>query len=388
MAKFDLLAGFKDPARRPRMIIWSGVGILGLAVFMIAALGVTSSYWFCANGCHKVQDDTITAYQASAHNKVSCMACHMPVNSNPVTFLLHKAEALGELYLTVTNAYEIPLNGTSHVALTMPSGQCEQCHSENREATPSEGILIDHAVHAENEVACAICHNRVAHDEDGMEFVNVDPSTDATNTGHDDFMLMTACFRCHSQEADGVAPGACAACHTPGFELKPANHVQPGFYQFGGDSHLHAETAMEAWGETTATAEVSPASNESAAESHDESALEMVPLDDIFYCATCHAETFCEDCHGVPMPHPVDFAKGHGEQGKTNSAVCANCHAKGAAAGSTGTEFCNSCHHPQGDATKPWIPQHFVAVRQSGAEQCFDCHNPTFCAECHVRGSR
>jgi NapC/NirT cytochrome c family, N-terminal region len=89
-------AGFKDPARRPRFIVWTGAVILVLAAVMIVALGVTSTRWFCAEGCHKVQDDTITAYDRSTHSQVSCMACHMPVNADPITFILHKAEALGE----------------------------------------------------------------------------------------------------------------------------------------------------------------------------------------------------------------------------------------------------------------------------------------------------
>ncbi|MDH4140589.1 MAG: hypothetical protein OEV43_08470, partial [Coriobacteriia bacterium] len=89
--------------------------------------------------------------------------------------------------------------------------------------------------------------------------------------------------------------------------------------------------------------------------------------------------------HGVPMPHPADFAEGHGEVGRNKPAVCANCHAKGGAA-AAGTEFCNSCHHPEGDPAQAWIPQHFEVVRKTGAEPCFDCHNPTYCAECHVSG--
>ncbi|MDP2400989.1 MAG: NapC/NirT family cytochrome c, partial [Actinomycetota bacterium] len=132
------LDGFKDSARRPRYIIWTGASVLLLAAVVIVALGVTSTYWFCAEGCHKVQDDTILAYNNSSHNKVSCMACHMPVNADPVTFLLHKAEALGELYLTVTNNFELPLNPTSHLAMVMPENQCTQCHNlTNRVPTPS-----------------------------------------------------------------------------------------------------------------------------------------------------------------------------------------------------------------------------------------------------------
>jgi len=385
MARFSIVAGFRDPERRPRFIIWTGVAVLSLAVVVIIALGATSSFWFCANGCHKVQDDTITAYLASSHSQVSCMACHMPVNSDPITFLLHKAEALGELYLTVSGNYEIPLNGESHLAMEMPAEQCTQCHSDNRSVTPSKGIIIDHVVHAENDVTCSMCHNRVAHADGDIEFVNTDPETGELNHPHHDFMSMTACFRCHTQEGGDAPPGACAACHPADFELKPGNHFEEGFYELGGDSSLHAELAMEAWSETTATVEAA-SHEESAEEPEGEHAFEVKHMEDVFYCGTCHAESFCEDCHGVPMPHPAGFTEDHGEVGRTSPQVCANCHAKGELATTGGLEFCNACHHKASDPTKPWIPQHFVVVDQTGAEPCFDCHRPTFCAECHVRG--
>ena len=139
MAKISL-SGFKDPVRRPRYIIWTGVAVLVLAAVMIVALGVTSTFWFCSEGCHKVQDDTIIAYQRSTHSKISCMACHMPAGANPVVFILHKAEALGELYMTVTDNFELPLNAESEVSLVMKSTQCTQCHNmENRERHAQQG---------------------------------------------------------------------------------------------------------------------------------------------------------------------------------------------------------------------------------------------------------
>lgn len=391
MARLSL-DGFKDPVRRPRFIIWSMAIVLGFAMVMIVALGVTSSYWFCANGCHKVQDDTIIAFDASTHAEISCMACHMPVNADPVTFMLHKAEALGELYLTVTNQFELPLNGESEVALEMPSTQCTQCHGDNRRITPSEGIIIDHVIHAENDVACTICHNRIAHKED-FEL------TLEGNSKHENFMEMTACFRCHSQESDGIAPGACGACHPKEFELKPANHTQPGFYEKGGESSGHAQMALDALGiskdesGTVEAAEGSLTTASNAADEADEADEpapseakgegHLPPMGDIFYCGTCHASSFCEDCHGVVMPHPADFQKDHGEAGEGKPQVCANCHARGSAT-AVGTEFCNSCHHKDSDPTKPWVPQHFKVVASTGAAPCFECHEPTFCAQCHV----
>ena len=149
------------------------------------------------------------------------MACHMPVNANPVIFLIHKAEALGELAQTVTNSYELPLNAESEVALTMTEDKCTQCHSPaTRKFTPSEGIKIDHKVHAEKAVTCTLCHNRTAHVED-FPLTLKNPETGEPNTKHADFMMMTACFRCHGQEEKAPAPGTCAACHPAG--LRPAS---------------------------------------------------------------------------------------------------------------------------------------------------------------------
>ncbi|MBN2404812.1 MAG: NapC/NirT family cytochrome c, partial [Coriobacteriia bacterium] len=301
MAKISL-AGFKDPVRRPRYIIWTGVAVMVLAAFVVVAFGATSTYWFCAEVCHKVQDDSIAAYDRSSHNMVSCMSCHEPVNADPITFTLKKAKALGELVLTVTNNYELPLNPESHLALNseeMGSDQCTQCHSENRVITPSDGIIIDHAVHADKEVQCTACHNRIAHNESGdWEPVLSNPNDGPMSVKHANFMSMTACFRCHtltSESPSGAeykAPGKCSACHPKDFDLKPANHDDKGFYPEG-----HAVLAMTpidpSTGKPDVDAEAAEA-EEAEGEAHEGEeaegeahALELASVEAIDYCSTC-----------------------------------------------------------------------------------------------------
>ncbi|MCG2807003.1 MAG: NapC/NirT family cytochrome c [Coriobacteriia bacterium] len=408
MAKISL-AGFKDPVRRPRYIIWTGVVVLLLAAFVIVALGVTSSYWFCANACHAVQDDTITAYDNSSHSKISCMACHMPVNADPITFVLHKAKALGELYLTARGLYEIPLNGESEVALEFDQKNCTQCHSENREITASPGIIIDHKVHDENEVTCTLCHNRVAHNEEGIEFINVDPASDELNKGHVSFMSMTACFRCHGLEKDAKAPGACAKCNPADFQLKPSSHLAKDFYPV-----KHAEMAKDAMAEVKAAAgegaegeapaeeskegtESSSLGVEAAAASggaENPWAEEMPKVEAVNYCSTCHLDTFCSNCHGMEMPHPASFKEpkkaddpaGHPALSKTKAAKCDLCHQTK----KTNFLFCNNCHH--GSASKwtydpkvAWGTQHAKAVSKNGVTGCLEkCHQKKFCLDCHT----
>jgi len=385
------LSGFKDPVRRPRFIVWTLVAVLALAAVVIVALGVTSTRWFCAEGCHKVQDDTILAYEHSTHAEISCMACHMPVGATPIVFLLHKAEALGELYLTVTDNFELPLNGESELSLTMPSTQCTQCHNpEKRTATPSDGIMIDHKVHEENEVSCPICHNRIAHNEN-FKLTLEDPESGQANRKHEQFMTMNACFRCHSQgetPAGGLkAPGACAACHPPGFQLKPATHLKKGFFPEGHGKLASVETSRARLAEKTEASaeEVDEAERQNADEETESVGPGLAKVPTINTCYTCHSEKFCSDCHGLEMPHPENFKKGHGALGTKDPQVCATCH------GNVDV-FCTECHHgtslgvPYTAGTK-WGTRHPLTVAKVGASACFECHNPTYCANCHVNGT-
>jgi nitrate/TMAO reductase-like tetraheme cytochrome c subunit len=383
MAKISL-AAFRDPRRRPRAIIWTGVAVFAFAAFfMVVGIIGTSTRLFCGQVCHKVQDDTIVSYERSTHSEISCMACHEPVNADPVTFLLAKAKSAGELVLTVSNNFELPLNADSALAMNakeMGSKQCTQCHSTNRKVSPSRGIIIDHKVHADKSVTCTTCHNRVAHNETGMKFKL------AGNRAHQDFMKMTACFRCHALKG-GSAPGTCSACHPPSFKLKPANHSQPGFYQRFGDSKGHAKLALE---DEARLAELKSEEASAAAAGVKEEASggpAMVKPSEVSYCGTCHDKTtFCTACHGVEMPHPKDFLKTHGPLGTSKPAVCANCHAKSKESATT-LSFCSTCHHQGSDPNRPWLDQHWQVVRDKGANGCFQCHNPTFCSNCHVRGA-
>ena len=248
-------------------------------------------------------------------------------------FVVHKAEALGELYLTVTGQYELPLNPESELALTMPSKQCTQCHDlEQRNVTASAGVIIDHGVHSEAEITCTACHNRIAHNED-FRLTLTDPESGQPNKRHENFTTMTACFRCHTQDKQRSpfkAPGSCSACHPPGFQLKPASHLQPDFFpEKHGDlgkaaaaraaSSTVGAHAAAASGETSAQAEEAQDSMVEVAVGgeEDESALELLPpVSSINECYTCHSEQFCIDCHGAPMPHPAKFEENHGEYAK------------------------------------------------------------------------
>ena len=395
MAKISL-AGFKDPVRRPRYIIWAVVAVMVIIAVMIPVLGVTSTRWFCSQSCHKVQDDTITAYQHSSHSNISCMACHMPVNANPVIFLIHKAEALGELYMTVTNNFELPLNGESEVALTMKSTQCTQCHNlATRPVSPSAGLKIDHDKHIAKNIPCTICHNRIAHRED-FALKNKDPKTHL-NSKHEDFMSMDGCFRCHDQDATSKAPGACIDCHPVGFQLKPPSHLEAGFFPKGHAELAKSaeETVAEAMKEANISTITVDTKWEWATNTDPKETLgqKLIPIKAVFYCATCHQVQFCDNCHGTRMPHSDEFKApkdindpaGHPALSKTITKKCLMCHGD-----NNQNHFCDDCHHGKQvgytfDPKQPWVNQHPKAVAKSGVKVCTAaCHTQSFCVNCHT----
>lgn len=390
---------FKNKVTRPRWIIWAGVWTLVFGLVFMAAIAATSSYWFCAEICHHVQDDSINSYNRSSHSNVSCLACHMPAGADPVSFMLHKAVALQELPMTIFKTYEIPLNGDSHVSMdakTMPSTQCTQCHDlSKRKVTPSAGIIIDHDVHAARKISCASCHNRVAHDESGdFVTVNVDPHTGADSWLHQNFMEMDGCYRCHRLADDGIeaetpyksATGECAACHPADFDLVPDSHKKPEFVK-----EMHGPMAMaevEKTSEANAkAAEAAKTAKKIKNPSPEQKALMDVPnMYQVNNCYTCHTKSFCIDCHGgVEMPHPAAFLTDHMEEAVANPDSCATCHGA--------VDTCSRCHHNDPnikdykfDVDQSWLQQHDEAAAEVGPAECFDCHQPTFCSHCHVRG--
>lgn len=351
-------------------MILTGVSVLALAAVVIAAVGASSSIWFCSNVCHQVMDDAIIAYHDSPHAKISCIQCHTHIGADPVTFLIDKAEfGIDGVYKVATHTFELPVNDGSVVAFETPRKQCTQCHSPNRRVTPGRGLKIDHEAHAKRDIGCTVCHNRVAHPETHDLVL-------AGNRRHDDFMQMGACFRCHGQDATAQGPGRCEACHTAAFELRPASHTQEGFYKPFGDSHLHAEMAKKDQARMTKA-------EESASREHEEGGLKIPQLDAVSSCGQCHAEKFCNDCHGLEIPHPAAFRDDHDKVASANPAACAPCHASSKA--SSPRKTCDDCHHKVGDPSKPWFPQHSrLATKDAGP--CLDCHDPMYCESCHVSG--
>ena len=369
----------RAPSYRPRLIIWLGVSLILFVLLWAFGLIGTSFAWFCEEPCHIVHLDNTKAYYASTHSKVACVACHEPVNANPGVYTYMKIYVLPDLWATITNTFDLPMNPYNEVALAMPAEQCTQCHDLSTTAiNPSAGIIIDHDVHAENDVKCTLCHNRVAHNDEAVEY------TLPGDTKHENWMTMDGCFRCHSQAADAKAPGACSACHPTDYKLTPASHETTSWYAQYGESGGHAKAAKD---ESASVAAAPVHTEEGEAEENKDAEPTLPPAAAINSCYTCHKQAFCDDCHGgLAMPHPADFKTNHSKTGYANPELCGNCHAR-TAAEAKGTAFCNACHHPSSKPGQPWLVSHPGTVRDKGADQCFECHDETQCSYCHVNGT-
>lgn len=366
-----------DRNRRPRLIIWGGTALLVLVALTAISVVGTSTNWFCTGPCHVVHDDNTLTFNKGSHVMQSCVTCHEPLNGSPLTFVFMKMKVAPDMVPTVRGTYTLPMNENQAIAFEMPSEQCTQCHNlANRKITTSPDIIMDHEAHSAAGVNCTSCHNRVAHPEENVTY------TLDGDLKHENWMSMDACFRCHGLEKGARAPGECAKCHPADFGLVPTTHSAPGWYAEFGESRGHAAAYSEE-ASRVAGAEAWAAALEPV--KHKET-LDIGYEQTVNTCYTCHAKQFCTNCHGVEMPHPADFAKSHGEAGRENPQACARCHARSEAE-ARGDAFCNACHHPQGTPGVPWVEQHFNTVKAEGAQGCFKCHDPRYCAVCHVGGA-
>ncbi|MCL2324441.1 MAG: NapC/NirT family cytochrome c [Actinomycetia bacterium] len=276
------IEAYRDPRSRPRALIWTGVVAI-IALFLLTlALAVTSTNWFCTQGCHRIMDDAVDANAQSPHAKLSCIACHLPAGGDPVTFMIHKAgSGIKEVPPAIFGTYRLPLNPESEVALDIeqfPSTQCTQCHTPKPGTVTVDGIKIEHQVHADAGLQCTWCHNRVAHEEAGLKLATL----------HTDFISMEGCFRCHTLSGAGVI-SSCTTCHVTQPKTPPADHTKA-FIAGGHASLVDAQGRRLRGKPATKTSRTLPTHFNGPAD-----ILHPIPYQRT--CYNCHMTDFCVSCH-------------------------------------------------------------------------------------------
>lgn len=319
-------------SRLPKLPVWMLALAIGTAIVVVLGAAVdigTASPQLCMS-CHEMELRA-HSWDESAHRVVACVKCHQePTAWYEVPTRLGDRFALlsRDIKAHYSGDFEdVSIDMASPGASPIPDSVCLQCHDPNRKATSGYRILIDHVEHAKRNGECVSCHVRTAHPEE---------------TRGGPLTLMGQCYTCHGTAEQPEASAECGTCHPAGYELFPTSHTAASW------ARDHGVTSEA----------------------------------DKRLCLMCHTETYCNDCHGMPMPHPARWDEGeagHAPLATSDPVSCQRCH-------DGGPELCTMCHHSSYEPVKgTWVEQHNVEVRDEGTAYCFRCHGPTYCSYCHTR---
>ena len=351
------------------VVVTSGFLLLALAG-LVGVLQLTSTPLFCQS-CHEMRPEYVT-WKASAHNKISCVACH--IEPGPKNFVMHKLNSFKQLYDHFTGQVLTP------IALDIPIRDevCKRCHSSNRIATPSGDIKIPHQVHTQNGVSCVTCHSAVVHADIEEEGFTADanwskwPDTVGAAYMQHDFMKfsMTECLKCHADRHQGPGPDDCKACHSK--LVKPASHNAANFLNGG-----HGQMALQDIAQCDTCHQVTK-TGKTLHTTVANPAVEYARTN--YYCTNCHIKN-------KPASHSADWREVHGGPAGSNYAACLVCHDEGKPVDkdvATST-FCYECHHAQQHQNiKLGHPRYALGSNpRLAANPCFRCHAPNNCLKCH-----
>jgi hypothetical protein len=253
-------------------------------------------------------------------------------------------------------------------------GQCAYCHlgykSSDGNAVaelrlPRANLQFSHKMHTDRNIGCPQCHGAV----DQLELAT-----------RDQLPRMLGCLHCHQKPdaaSQGEAHSACDTCH------------------LRGDRGTTIKT-MFASGTLTPprwlhNSEHTP----DFIERH-----KWVAANDSQYCANCHREDFCTDCHdGRVRPrtvHPNDYLNMHAIEARMATERCTSCHQE--------QSFCLGCHMRVGvaEASPPsardsgrfhppksiWSDPprkagHHAFEAERNLNACVSCHTERDCVACH-----
>ncbi|WP_298036511.1 NapC/NirT family cytochrome c [uncultured Desulfuromonas sp.] len=127
---------FTDETRfnRVRKLIFLGVFLTGVNLFIIALLGYSGYHYlesnaFCGKFCHTVMNPEYTAYQNSPHSRVHCVECH--IGSGATWFVKSKISGARQLAAVALNTHPRPIQTPVH-GLRPAKETCEECHRPDK----------------------------------------------------------------------------------------------------------------------------------------------------------------------------------------------------------------------------------------------------------------
>ncbi|MHB9002740.1 MAG: cytochrome c3 family protein [Coriobacteriia bacterium] len=224
----------------------------------------------------------------------------------------------GALSASASGLVRVAFGRDSAAQAGVGSSACLGCHESVRAGVLEGPVRMRHADVIEVGMLCGECHP-----ETGHEAAQESPAIERR--------IMSVCLTCH----DGVGAFAdCTGCHAQGGPLDVGEMpTDPG------------TTQIE------------------------------------FTCRGCHSQALsekCITCHGLEMPHPQDFGRGHAGASAASPSMCARCHELASAAQACGCHNETNVHGTYSE----WFPQHSTRAIASGRTGC-NCHKLAFCAICH-----
>jgi hypothetical protein len=235
---------------------------------------------------------------------------------------------------------------------------------------PNAVLKMSHKAHLDKAIKCEQCHGEVG---------NLELAT------RDQMPRMKGCFACHqSGEAGGIGgfAGAKTACSTCHLTDKSNVQLQTAF--------ITGQMLPPKW---LKNAKHGP----DWIERH-----KKVAGNDSQFCANCHKEEECTDCHdGKTKPlsvHPNDWLNMHEVAARFDQPKCVTCHST--------TNFCLPCHtrvgitdptsgpsgvtttarfHPPADVWSAPVRKagHHAFEAQKNINACVSCHVERDCVFCH-----
>jgi Cytochrome c7 and related cytochrome c len=244
--------------------------------------------------CHAAAWTSTVAKDSLLPGEAACRACHAIDRDNPA-----RAVAAGQPPARCD---------ACHPGFVPPPGPAGRFATPPQVSIPTAALKFNHRLHGTRGIACALCHT-------GVEEVALATTLQLPRMG--------LCLGCH----DGrQATARCAACHVtlPDGRLRtefPAGSLAPSGSLRGVDAHTVAfRTDHRTAGR------------------------------DERYCATCHKQSECTECHGAGVVRPADFHPGdyatlHAVDARRNMPDCSSCHRN--------QTFCLGCHQRLGVASDP-----------------------------------
>lgn len=289
------------------------ITVLSLAALVLIVTLAVGSLPSACGACHTMRPYA-ASLNTSAHAGVNCYDCHLAAGTwDWPAFKAH--ELLGMYPRSLVKAeLDAPATRVSRTA-------CLKCHEDVLEdVVEANGLRIRHATCAPAS-SCDACHAATAHLET-TRWVS-EPA-------------MEDCIGCHRDEN---APANCDLCHAG---KSTAERLTRGPW---------AITHGPDWESTHG-------------------------MGDLRTCDACHDDRKCASCHGIKLPHPMDFGSTHPAVALEVPDSCDTCHDR--------TAFCDACHGVPMPHADDFLPKHSSLVTTTSDPTCIRCHKEVDCKRCHV----